>query len=215
MPAGGGSRSLSSQLKTLNPIYGFHFTPLSLIKSPHQSKMGEMRAFSYLRWSSDIQTKGHSLERQLSITREICREHGWELDESIFPDEGLSGYHGDNLSKGHLAHFIAAVKAKKIKTPCVLVVEALDRLTRLKLSQARDLFENLLAEGVLICTANNRKIYNADSLENPFEIMMSLMEMAAAHDYSKNIARRSVVFDASQCFKTIGCSSGWKTTGRS
>ncbi len=150
-----------------------------------------MRAFSYLRWSSDNQTKGHSLERQLAATREICREKGWTLDESIFPDEGVSGYHGDNIEKGHLAHFIEAVEARKIKTPCVLVVEALDRLTRLKLSQARSLFDRLLGNGVMICTAHNRKIYDATSLENPFEIIMSLMEFSAAHEYSKNIGRRS------------------------
>jgi DNA invertase Pin-like site-specific DNA recombinase len=90
-----------------------------------------LTAYSYIRWSSDIQSKGDSLRRQLEMTRLICREHGWHLDESLAHDNGISAFNGSNLQNGSLGHFLKAVEAKYINTPCVLVVEALDRLTRM------------------------------------------------------------------------------------
>jgi len=149
-----------------------------------------VKAYSYLRWSSAPQTDGDSLTRQLHVTRNICKEKGWELDETFKPDAGISGYSGENLTKGSLAAFLAAVEQHRIETPCVLVVEALDRLTRTRLRDARKLFEGLLEKGVQICTANNNKLYDDSSLDNPMDLFMSLMELNAAHLYAKEISRR-------------------------
>jgi DNA invertase Pin-like site-specific DNA recombinase len=153
-----------------------------------------MKAYSYLRWSSSIQTQGDSLKRQLEATRRICAEKGWELDESIKVDRGISAYRGDNIEKGSLAEFINAVKRKKIQTPCVLVIEALDRLTRTRIREAPKLIEQLIDSGVLICTANNGKIYDEKVLDNTLEIVILLMELNASHQYSENLSRRSKAF---------------------
>jgi DNA invertase Pin-like site-specific DNA recombinase len=112
------------------------------------------------------------------------------LDETFKPDAGVSGYSGDNLRKGSLAAFLAAVEQNRVKTPCVLVVEALDRLTRTRLRDARKLFDGLLEKGVQICTANNAKLYDDSSLDNPIDLFMSLIELNAAHLYSKTISQR-------------------------
>ncbi len=149
-----------------------------------------MKAFSYIRWSSNVQSEGDSLPRQLEATRRICEEKGWELDESLKPDKGVSAYFGNNIENGSLGIFLQAVKAQKIEVPCVLVVEALDRLTRTRLREARRLFEGLLEQGVSICTANNGKVYDQNSLENPLDLLMSLMELNAAYQYSAGIGRR-------------------------
>ena len=150
-----------------------------------------MKAYSYVRWSSDEQTSGDSLTRQILATKQMCQEKGWIYDESLKADAGVSAYKGDNIQNGSLAKFISEVESKRIETPCILVVEALDRLTRTSLKDARNLFEKLLELDVQICTANNRKIYTKQCLDNPIDMMMSLMEMNAAHEYSKTLGMRS------------------------
>jgi DNA invertase Pin-like site-specific DNA recombinase len=149
-----------------------------------------MKAYSYIRWSSDPQTEGDSLARQLQITRSICKEKGWQLDESILPDKALSAYSGSNLEKGSLGVFLSKIESGQIKTPCILVVEALDRLTRTRLRDARKLFDRLLENKVSICTAHNGKVYDESSLENPLDLIISLMELNAAYQYSAAIGRR-------------------------
>lgn len=150
-----------------------------------------MKAYSYVRWSSDIQTTGDSLLRQIQVTKQICLDNDWDYDESLKPDAGVSAYKGDNIQKGSLAKFIGEVEAKRIKTPCVLVVEAFDRLTRQGLRAARNLFEKLLELDVKICTAYNRKVYTKQCLDDPTDMMLSFFEMNAAHEYSKNLGMRS------------------------
>jgi len=134
---------------------------------------------------------GDSLKRQTEITETICRENGWELDKSLRIDRGVSAYRGGNIANGSLAEFILEVEKGKIETPCVLVVEAMDRLSRASLITARDLLEKLIRLDVSICTANNRKVYDKVYLENPFDMIFSLVEMNIAHEYSKNLGRRS------------------------
>lgn len=149
-----------------------------------------MKAYSYIRWSSDPQTKGDSLQRQLERTRNVCRERKWELDESIKPDMGVSAYTGRNLAKGSLAKFIQAVRNGKIQTPCVLCVEGLDRLTRIRVRDARAMFEELLSLNVLICTAHNNKLYDETSLDNPMDLMISIMELNAGHLYAAELGKK-------------------------
>lgn len=150
-----------------------------------------MKAYSYLRWSSDKQTMGDSLKRQTEITEKLCRERGWELDKLERVDKGVSAFRGANIEHGPLAEFIYEVENKKIETPCVLVVEAMDRLSRANLITARNLLEKLIELDVSICTANNNKVYDKTYLENPYDMIFSLVEMNIAHEYSKNLGRRS------------------------
>jgi DNA invertase Pin-like site-specific DNA recombinase len=106
-------------------------------------------------------------------------------------DEGVSAYRGDNINKGSLGRFIASVESGKIATPCVLVVEAFDRLTRARLRESRRLFEDLLEKGVQICTANNGKLYDEKCLDSPADLIISLTELNAGHEYAKVIGERS------------------------
>jgi len=149
-----------------------------------------MKAYSYIRWSSDPQTKGDSLQRQIERTRAVCASLKLKLDESLRVDKAVSGYTGDNLRKGSLGKFIDAVEAGRVKTPCVLVVEALDRLTRMRVRDARKLFEKLITLDVRICTAHNEAVYDESSLDNPLELIISLMELSAGHAYAKQLGVR-------------------------
>jgi DNA invertase Pin-like site-specific DNA recombinase len=150
-----------------------------------------MKAYSYIRWSTPQQTGNDSLTRQIKSTEEFCKMKGWNLDKELKVDAGVSSYGGDNVRKGALGEFINAVDCGLIKTPCVLILEQLDRLTRMKLRDARRLFESLLEKGVKICVSNSGKIYDEASLDNPFDLFFSIMELSAAHEYAASIGRRS------------------------
>jgi hypothetical protein len=56
--------------------------------------------FSYVRFSTQEQAKGHSLKRQLDYANKVAKERGLLLDESLtMRDLGLSAYHGNNIKK--------------------------------------------------------------------------------------------------------------------
>lgn len=110
----------------------FAFSPISFyaFSMSTKSEIAGMKSYSYIRWSSAPQSKGDSLKRQIERTRAVCAEYNLILDETLRPDKGISGYTGDNLSKGSLGKFIEKVKNGQIKTPCCLVVEGLARHRR-------------------------------------------------------------------------------------
>jgi len=89
-------------------------------------------AYSYIRFSSPEQAKGDSFRRQLSRTVEYCEKHDLILSETRFQDLGVSGWTGKNIERGALGDFLIAVKAGKIPTGSVLIVENFDRFSRLK-----------------------------------------------------------------------------------
>src|SRR5689334_14133606 len=102
------------------------------------------------RFSTADQDKGDSDRRQALSFRRVCER--WELAPSarwaIF-DHGLSGYHGEHLSKGELGRFLTQAEAGRIKPdrfgrmPC-LVWEAVDRMTRLPQLEATDLIKRFV-----------------------------------------------------------------------
>ncbi|MFP2424858.1 recombinase family protein [Enterobacter ludwigii] len=52
--------------------------------------MKKRKLYSYIRWSSDKQAKGSSLDRQLETARRVAHENGLELVE-IIPRDACSG----------------------------------------------------------------------------------------------------------------------------
>ncbi len=52
----------------------------------------------------------------------FCKANDLDLNETCYEDLGVSGWTGENIEKGALGDFIAAVKAGKIpKGSCLLV----------------------------------------------------------------------------------------------
>ena len=79
--------------------------------------------YSYARFSSSAQADGDSYRRQIEKTLEFCQRHNLELNETRYADLGVSGWTGENIEKGALDDFIAALKAGKIPKGSVLIVE--------------------------------------------------------------------------------------------
>lgn len=66
--------------------------------------MGKFNLYSYIRWSSDKQAEGASLQRQLETARRVAHENDLELVEII--DEGVSAFKSRHLEKGNLVAFV-------------------------------------------------------------------------------------------------------------
>src|SRR5215212_5173939 len=97
------------------------------------------RAFSYARFSSAAQAEGFSLVRQVEAAKAYCARNNLVLDERTFHDEGVSGFHGSNATAGQLAEFIELVKGRSVPKGSVLIIENIDRLSRLSPDEATNL----------------------------------------------------------------------------
>ena len=90
------------------------------------------RAYSYIRFSTPEQLKGDSLRRQLDLSARYAQDHGLVLDEQLtFRDLGISAFDKSNLgSSGKLREFLDAVDQGRVPPGSFLLVESLDRLSR-------------------------------------------------------------------------------------
>jgi DNA invertase Pin-like site-specific DNA recombinase len=145
------------------------------------------RAYSYIRFSSKRQAKGFSLARQTDPkVKALCDKHGWTLDPVTYEDLGLSGFRGENARTGDLAVFLEGIRPGKIERGSVLVVEALDRLTRADIDEALELFMGIIRKGVDIATLDPERIYTlADMKQQPMNLFEPLIIMARGNEESR------------------------------
>ena len=151
--------------------------------------MAQLTAYSYSRYSSDLQSKGDSVRRQEELAERVCKNKGWRLSP-LKRDEGVSGWDGSNIRAGALGDFVKDVESGRISTPCVLIIETFDRLTRLPALDALGFFRKLLLLGVVICTAENGFEYTSQNIESLNNLLIPLVQMSMAHDYSERLSRR-------------------------
>lgn len=146
--------------------------------------------YSYVRWSSDRQSKGTSFERQMASARQFANDNGLELVEIIEP--GVSAFKGKNAKDGKLGDFINAVEAGVIERDSWLYVENLDRLTRQSATEAQSLFIRLLTLGLTLVTGMDKRIYTLESVNNnPTEFMISILLFSRANEESKTKSERT------------------------
>lgn len=148
--------------------------------------------FSYIRFSTKIQSKGDSERRQLEIAPRVAKEYGWTLDETLnAQDLGLSAYKKFNLRDGGgLRSVIEAAKGGQIPRGSIMIVEALDRLFRLPVDDGYQMFRDILKSGIEIYTDNNRRHLTEADLNNPMSVMMTVTELYAAGQYSAILSER-------------------------
>ncbi|TYR33772.1 recombinase family protein [Mesorhizobium microcysteis] len=146
-------------------------------------------AISYARWSSGKQAEGDSLRRQSENAESFCTTYGLTLDKQLV-DDGVSAFKGANL-EASLGQFVADVKAGKIANDYVLIVENIDRITRVKPTRAVRYFLDLLDTGLTLVTLTDGRVHTAEGYDDNFaNLLMSLMAMQAAHEYSDKLSKR-------------------------
>lgn len=145
-----------------------------------------MKAYSYSRFSSDAQRPGTSILRQQTLAEKWCEEHKIPLSTDRFKDEAVSGFSGANLESGALARFIALVKVGEIEAGSYLILESLDRLTRLNAWQASGLLQELVGLGIIVVTLRPEMRFDHNS--TAIDLLQAILHMDNAH---KESARKS------------------------
>jgi len=150
------------------------------------------KCYSYCRFSTPEQSQGDSLRRQLEYANTFADKRGLRLDDTLsLRDLGLSGFRGDNRTKGALGQFLRHVAAGRIARGSILIVESLDRLSRQEILTALNLFTEIIQGGIKIVTAIDGQEYNEESINaNPMQLMLSLVAMTTAHEESSKKSRR-------------------------
>ena len=150
------------------------------------------KAYSYVRFSSAAQAMGDSRRRQAELSAQYAAKHDLVLDQSLtLNDEGLSGFTGENRTKGALAVFLKAVETGIVCPGSYLLVESLDRLSRDTLTQQMTLFMGLINAGITVVTLADGQVYSRATIDSDFtKLMMSLVVMMRAHEESVMKSRR-------------------------
>ena len=148
--------------------------------------------YSYLRFSDPRQSAGSSIDRQSAYAARWAEEHGLQLDTSLsLRDEGLSAYHQRHITSGALGTFLRAIEDGMVPSGSVLIVEALDRLSRAEPIQAQAQLAQIVNAGITVVTASDGKAYSRESLkDNPMDLVYSLLVMIRAHEESDTKSKR-------------------------
>jgi DNA invertase Pin-like site-specific DNA recombinase len=146
------------------------------------------KAFSYVRISTGIQSRGGGIQRQLQESREYAERYGLELVEEL-ADVGLSAFKGKNLAPtAALERFLEAVRANRIPSRSVLLIESVDRLSRREALKAIGPFLEVLNAGIDIHTIQDGKVYTSETTYE--ELMFWVATSARAYDESITKSRR-------------------------
>lgn len=146
----------------------------------------EPRVYSYMRFSSAKQASGTSIERQTEYAAEWAQRCGLKLDTALtLRDEGMSAYKETHVKQGALGVFLKAIEEGRIAHGSVLIVEALDRLSRAAPLQAVVQLASIINAGVSVVTLKDAQEYSKESLaREPWKLNQSIGLMTQAHGES-------------------------------
>lgn len=144
---------------------------------------------SYARFSSEKQQFGDSEKRQTTSADEFCQRHKHTLSDLVFFDRGKSGFRGDKQKA--LAAFLKAIKSGRVAPGDILLVEAVDRLSRKGIRETQTLVNTILDAGIDIAILSPiEKVYRAKDNND----IGGAIELAAfayqAHVYSQLLSGR-------------------------
>jgi len=150
------------------------------------------KAYSYVRFSTPEQSKGDSAGRQIRMAKAYAAKHGLELDERLtFHDVGVSAYRGRNAEAGKLAYFVEAVDAGLVEQGAYLLVEQLDRISRLAPRKALRVLEDIVDAGVTVVTLNDGRQYSNVSMDkDQLDLIISILTFTRAHEESATKSSR-------------------------
>jgi DNA invertase Pin-like site-specific DNA recombinase len=160
--------------------------------TPRFAPPRQPRVYSYARWSTPEQAKGDSSRRQADAADRWAARNGYELDLSLnITDNGVSAFRGSNALDGGLSRFLEACRRGLIEEGSFLLVESLDRISRMVPRKAQRLIDDIVDNGVTIVTLSDDQHYTAERLDtDPTALLIALMVSWRAHEESKTKGRR-------------------------
>lgn len=150
-------------------------------------------AYSYERVSTGQQLSGRGLDRQADMAAAWCERHGFTLDTQLdLTDAGRSAYKGHHISRGALGRFLALAQQGTLPEGSVLLIEAIDRLSRQEPMEAlQGIVFALVGSGVEIVDLEDGRTYSRESLAGDGLVWL-VLRVKAAHEYSARLSRRVV-----------------------
>lgn len=148
--------------------------------------------YSYIRFSTIEQEKGHSLSRQLSYAKKVAEERGLFLDENLtMKDLGFSAYHKTNITRGALGGFLAAVEQGRVPAGSILVIESLDRISRAAPLESQGIIAQIINADITVITAADGKEYNKLTIKNnPMDLVYIILVLIRANEESETKSKR-------------------------
>jgi DNA invertase Pin-like site-specific DNA recombinase len=180
---------------------------LSNHKATTMDTQRPLRAYSYIRFSTPEQAKGHSLERQTDAARAWAAANHVTLDDELtFRDRGVSGFTGANLETGELGMFLELVREGTIPRGSWLLVENLDRISRQAARKAVRTIEDIVEAGITVVDlSDGGREYNAETLDkDPMLFLMMVVRFIRANEESATKGSRVAKAHAARRKKFAG-----------
>lgn len=146
-------------------------------------------AVSYSRFSCLLQADGDSLDRQERMYRQFCERHNLTPGREVYADKGRSGYSGEHRTRGRLGQLIEAAKEGRFDPGTVIVIEAWDRLGRLRPDRQTELVAELLRTGVSVGVCRLDDVFTEDDFGSHKWTTLAVF-IQLAHQESKQKAER-------------------------
>lgn len=126
------------------------------------------RTYAYIRYSSDGQEDGNSIERQRDALRAELLDRLAELDVKAddivwLEDRGLSAFHGEHMSRGALGEFLQEVREGRIPQNSLFACETVSRASRQGAFSMLGIISAMLDAGMYILVLRNGGIFNKDT----------------------------------------------------
>src|SRR5262245_13082319 len=140
----------------------------------------------YLRYSTLEQAEGQSEQRQIQGAERWCREHDGKLVK-VYKDLGISGGKSSDDRKG-LAALLKDLAKGTI--PKYLLIEDVDRLSRMLPLDSLNLISKILDYGVAIVSIRDNQVLTKDNWQNSQSfLILSLKTTLANEERQKRIFR--------------------------
>lgn len=151
-----------------------------------------MDAILYIRWSTKDQSEGDSKKRQTELGEKVAAKNQWLITETLI-DHGKSAYHGKNRSSGGALFDIEARASRGELEGKVLIVEAMDRLSRQEPLESLFLLHDLTKRGLTVCESSSGTIYNSHKIKEDWTRLVAILARAAeayasSHEKSQRVA---------------------------
>lgn len=162
---------------------------------PNKSKEFPMSTvYSYLRFSDKKQIQGDSVRRQTKMRDDWLRNHPEHtLDDTLsLKDMGVSAFRGLNLDKdkADLGMFIHLANTGKIETGSILLLERLDRFSRLPVRKVYGIFCELVDCGLTIVTLDPPQEINQSNIDDMATVISVIIFMQLAFEQSREKRKR-------------------------
>lgn len=155
------------------------------------------KVFSYIRFSSKKQEQGDSVRRQVAAGEAWLKRHPEHaLDTTLnMRDLGMSAFKGHNLDTkrgGALGLFIEEAKKPKGRIPkgSILMVERLDRLSRLEVMDALGVLHDLVRSGISVLTLEPEVMLDKKNINDIGIFFQVASNFIASHDAVKGTSDR-------------------------